>query len=81
MIGIISLILVDFFYAGYQNWYNEHLLNKTVEKDTQFKINDLDDEFIPRPLVIDRLKKIFQLNKNQSYYHVVYGDMVLEKLH
>ncbi|CAB4436554.1 unnamed protein product [Rhizophagus irregularis] len=74
VVSIISLILVDFFYAGYQNWYNEHLLNKTVEKGTQFKIDVLNDKFIPRPLVIDRLKKIFQPNRNQSYYHVVYGE-------
>ncbi|CAB5382713.1 unnamed protein product [Rhizophagus irregularis] len=74
VVSIISLILVDFFYAEYQNWYNEHLLNKTVEKDTQFKIDILDDEFIPQPLIIDRLKKIFQPNRNQSYYHVIYGE-------
>ncbi|PKB92561.1 hypothetical protein RhiirA5_444233 [Rhizophagus irregularis] len=74
VVSIFSLILVYFFYAGYQNWYNEHLLNKTVEKGTQFKIDVLDDEFISQSLVIDHLKKIFQPNRNQSYYHVVYEE-------
>ncbi|CAG8735848.1 22006_t:CDS:2, partial [Racocetra persica] len=72
--GVISLISVDLLYAGYRNWHNEHLLNKTVEKGTRPEIDVSDDELVPRPLVVDRLKKIFQPNRNQSYYFVVCGE-------
>ncbi|RGB22461.1 P-loop containing nucleoside triphosphate hydrolase protein [Rhizophagus diaphanus] len=72
--GIIGLILVDLFYAGYQNVRNERLLNKTVEKGTQPEINISDDEFVPRPLIVDRLKKIFQPDINQPSYYVVCGE-------
>lgn len=72
--GVISLILADLFYAEYQNKHNVRLLNKTVEKGTRPKIEVSDDEFAPRPLVVDHLKEIFQPNRNQSYYHVVCGE-------
>ncbi|GBC25185.2 P-loop containing nucleoside triphosphate hydrolase protein [Rhizophagus irregularis DAOM 181602=DAOM 197198] len=42
----------------------------TVEKGTRPIIDISDDELVPRPLVVERLKKIFQPNRNQSFYHV-----------
>ena len=74
MAGVIGLISVDLLYAGYRNRCNKRLLNKTVEKGTRPKIDVSDDEFVSRPLVVDRLKKILQPSKNQAYYHVVCGE-------
>ena len=74
MAGVIGLISVDLLYAGYRNRCNKRLLNKTVEKGTRPKIDVSDDEFVPRPLVVSRLKKILQPNRNQSSYHVVCGE-------
>ena len=34
----------------------------------------LEDEYVPQPKVIERLKGIFQPNKNHSYYHAVCGE-------
>src|ERR1044072_8888765 len=65
---------MDLLYARYQNRHNKHLLNKTVEKGIQPKIDVSDDEFVSRLLVVNRFKKILQPNRNQSYYHVVYGE-------
>jgi len=64
---------VDLLYAWHRNRCNEHLLNETVEKGTQPEIDVL-DELVPRPLVVERLKKILQPHKNQSFYHVVCGE-------
>ncbi|CAJ0763707.1 9840_t:CDS:2, partial [Entrophospora sp. SA101] len=58
--GLAGFVLVDLLYAWYQNRYNKHLLNETVEKGTRPEIDVLDDEFIPQPLV--------------SFYHVVCGE-------
>ncbi|PKY51000.1 hypothetical protein RhiirA4_531788 [Rhizophagus irregularis] len=63
----------DIIYAWRKNKYNVHILNKTVEKGTRPKIDISDDELVPRLLVVERLKKIFQPNRNQSFYHVVCG--------
>ena len=65
---------MDLLYARYQNRHNKHLLNKTVEKGIQPKIDVSDDEFVSRLLVVNRFKKILQPNRNQSYYHVVCGE-------
>jgi hypothetical protein len=74
-VGVIGLLIsVDLLYAGYQNKCNERLLNETVEKGTRPKFNISNDEFVPRPLVVDHLKKIFQPNINQSSYYVVCGE-------
>jgi hypothetical protein len=72
--GIIGLISVDLLYARYQNRCNECLLNETVEKGTRPEFYISDDVFIPQPLVVDRLKKIFQPNINQSSYYVICGE-------
>ncbi|CAB4383260.1 unnamed protein product [Rhizophagus irregularis] len=63
----------DIIYAWRKNKYNIHLLNKTVEKGTRPKIDISDDELVPRLLVVERLKKNFQPNRNQTFYHVVCG--------
>jgi replication-associated recombination protein RarA len=62
---------VDLLYAWYWNRCNENCLIETVEKSTQPKISD---EFIPRSLVEEGLKQIFQSPKNHSYYHVICGE-------
>ncbi|CAG8756702.1 5342_t:CDS:2, partial [Rhizophagus irregularis] len=72
--GVISLISTDLLYAWYRNRHNERLLNKTIEKGTRPKIDVLDDEFVPRPLVVNRLKQILQPDIKQSSYHVVCGE-------
>jgi Holliday junction resolvasome RuvABC ATP-dependent DNA helicase subunit len=64
-------MLVDLLYAWYQNRCNKNRLIETVEKGTQPKISD---EFIPRPLVEEGLKQIFQPSKNHSCYHVICGE-------
>ena len=75
LIAILGLFIPgDILYAWCRNKCNVNLLNTTVEKGTRPKINVSDDEFVSRPLVIDRLKKILQPNRNQSYYHVVCGE-------
>ncbi|UZO18307.1 uncharacterized protein OCT59_009623 [Rhizophagus irregularis] len=78
----LSFIFIpgDIIYAWRKNKYNAHLLNKTVEKGTRPIIDISDDELVPRPLVVERLKKIFQPNRNQSFYHVVCGEHGTGKL-
>ncbi|GBB88550.1 hypothetical protein RclHR1_01510001 [Rhizophagus clarus] len=71
---IAGLVSVDLLYAWLLNKYNEHLVNNTVEKGTQPEIYISDDQLFPRPLVVDRLKKIFQPDRDQSFYHVVCGE-------
>ncbi|RGB21981.1 P-loop containing nucleoside triphosphate hydrolase protein [Rhizophagus diaphanus] len=70
----LSLISTDLFYAWYQNKSNERLLKKTIEKGTRPKIDVADDEFVPRPLVVNRLKRILQPGIKQASYHVVCGE-------
>ncbi|CAG8655105.1 6403_t:CDS:2, partial [Ambispora gerdemannii] len=72
--GLVGLISVDLLYAWYRNGCNERLLNETVEKGTRPGIDVLNDELVSRPLVVDRLKKIFQPHRNQSFYHMVCGE-------
>ncbi|CAG8567368.1 9424_t:CDS:2 [Ambispora leptoticha] len=72
--GLVGLISVDLLYAWYRNGCNERLLNETVEKGTRPEIDVLNDELVSRPLVVDRLKKIFQPHRNQSFYHMVCGE-------
>ncbi|CAB4391553.1 unnamed protein product [Rhizophagus irregularis] len=75
LISILSVFIPgDILYAWGQNEYNVYLLNKTVKKGTRPKINVSDDEFVLRSLVVDRLKKILQPNRNHSCYHVVCGE-------
>ena len=73
-ISFFGFFLGDILFAWSLNKYNEHLLNKTVEKGTRPEIDVSDDEFVPRLLVVDRLKEIFQPYRNQSFYHVVCGE-------
>src|SRR4051812_35673860 len=55
LIAILGLFIPgDIFYAWCRNKCNVNLLNTTVEKGTRPKINVSDDEFVSRPLVIDR---------------------------
>ncbi|CAG8697151.1 7158_t:CDS:2, partial [Ambispora gerdemannii] len=69
--GLVGLISVDLMYAWYRNRCNERLLNETVEKGTRPGAEISSDKFVPRPLVVDRLKKIFQPYEDQSFYYMV----------
>uniref|UniRef100_U9UFP3 ATPase AAA-type core domain-containing protein n=2 Tax=Rhizophagus irregularis TaxID=588596 RepID=U9UFP3_RHIID len=75
---VVSILLFfvsgDVIFAWIRSLYNENLLNKTVEKGTQPKIDISDDEFVSRPQVIERFKKILQPHKNHSYYHLICGE-------
>ncbi|CAJ0756981.1 11070_t:CDS:2 [Entrophospora sp. SA101] len=72
--GFLGFISVDLLYAWYRNWHNERLITNTIEKGTRPETDVSDDEFVPRPLVVERLKRIFQPYKNQSFYHMVCGE-------
>ncbi|CAB5116312.1 unnamed protein product [Rhizophagus irregularis] len=74
--GIYSSLFVsgDVLYACCRSLYNENLLNKTVEKGTQPKIDISNDEFVSRPQVVERIKEILQPHKNHSYYHLICGE-------
>ncbi|CAB4490183.1 unnamed protein product [Rhizophagus irregularis] len=78
-VGILASILLffvsgDVLYACCRSLYNENLLNKTVEKGTQPKIDISNDEFVSRPQVVERIKEILQPHKNHSYYHLICGE-------
>ncbi|RIA89997.1 hypothetical protein C1645_738186 [Glomus cerebriforme] len=79
VVGLLVSILIffisgDVIYAWGRSKYNEYLLNKTVEEGIQPKIDISNDEFVSRPLAVDRLKKILQPHRNHSYYHVICGE-------
>ena len=61
-------------YAWYRNRCNECLLNETVEKGTRPDVGVSEDKLVPRPVIIERLKKIIQPYEDQSYYNVVCGE-------
>ncbi|RHZ90216.1 hypothetical protein Glove_2g35 [Diversispora epigaea] len=61
------------FFTYCQNKYNDNHLVKVIEKGTQLKTDVLIDKFIPRPLIMDYLKNIFQPSSSQSFYHIIYG--------
>jgi len=75
-VGSILLFFIsgDVIYAWGRSKFNEYLLNKIVEEGTRPKINISDDEFVSRPLIVDRLKKILQPHRNQSYYYLIFGE-------
>ncbi|RIA92508.1 P-loop containing nucleoside triphosphate hydrolase protein [Glomus cerebriforme] len=72
--GKILKMLGDILFALSINLYNQRCLNKIVEKGTRPVVETSDDELIPRPEIIERLKKIFQPCKSQSSYHMVCGE-------
>ncbi|PKK60739.1 hypothetical protein RhiirC2_792882 [Rhizophagus irregularis] len=72
--GIAIFLSGDFANAWYQNEYNKNLLKNTIEKGTQPVTDILDNEFIPRTLLIKRFKEILQPDKDQSFYHVICGE-------
>ncbi|RIA89090.1 hypothetical protein C1645_738900 [Glomus cerebriforme] len=59
-------------YCWYQNICNERLLNETIEKGTWPKISE--DNLVPRPVIVEHLKRILWPSKDQSFYHVVCGE-------
>ena len=61
-------------YAWYRNRCNERLLNETVEKGTRPDVGVSEDKLVPRPVIIERLKKIIQPYEDQSFYNVVCGE-------
>jgi Cdc6-like AAA superfamily ATPase len=82
VLGIIGLLLAilgffctgDLIFSFFQNRSNKSYLIETLEKGTQPKIDVLDDELFPRPIVVNLLKNIFQPGRKQSYYHTICGE-------
>jgi len=72
--GIVGVISVDLLYAWYRNRCNERLLNETVEKGTRPGVGISSDKFVPRPEIVERLKRIFQPYDDQSFYYMVCGE-------
>ncbi|CAG8448034.1 9025_t:CDS:2 [Ambispora leptoticha] len=72
--SLVGLISVYLLYAWYRNGCNERLLNETVEKGTRPDVRVSGDKLVPRPLIIERLKKILQPDEDQSFYHMVCGE-------
>ncbi|RIA90851.1 P-loop containing nucleoside triphosphate hydrolase protein [Glomus cerebriforme] len=73
-IGFMIFISGDLLYAWYLDSCNESLLNETMEKGTRPDVGIKEDELVPRPVVIERLKKILLPRKDQSFYYVVCGE-------
>ncbi|CAG8598372.1 11398_t:CDS:1, partial [Funneliformis caledonium] len=72
-------ILADFLFALAVNKFSEYRVNSALKNGTRPKSKVLEDEFVPRPQISEILKKIFQPNEHQSYYHVVCGEHGTEK--
>ncbi|RIA98168.1 hypothetical protein C1645_731928 [Glomus cerebriforme] len=74
--GVISgfAISADLFYAWYLNSHNENLLNETLEKGTRPNVRISEDKLVSRPVIVERLKKIFLPYENQSTYYVICRD-------
>ncbi|RHZ79659.1 hypothetical protein Glove_142g57 [Diversispora epigaea] len=72
--GLAFFISGDNLYSWYVNRGYERRLDETMEKGTRPENDTSDGESVSRPLMVDRLKKVFQPYKNQSYYHMVCGE-------
>ena len=73
VVAFVTLISVDFLYAWYLNSRNERLLNNTVEKGTRPNVKK-ENKLVPRPDIVERLKKILQPDEDESSYYVVCGE-------
>ena len=67
-------ILADFFFALVVNKVSEYRVSLALGNGTRPKVKVLEDELVLRPQITATLKKIFQPNEHQSYYHVVCGE-------
>ncbi|RIA81853.1 hypothetical protein C1645_836302 [Glomus cerebriforme] len=72
--GIAFFISVDNVYSWYVNGCNKRLLNKTIEKGTRPDVGISGDKLVPRPVIVERLKKVLQPYEDQSFYYVVCGE-------
>jgi hypothetical protein len=72
--SFFSFIIGDVLVACFLNKYNRYCLNNFVEKGTRPAVKIIDEEFVPRPLIVDRLKGILQPSRNQSFYYLVCGE-------
>jgi hypothetical protein len=74
--GIVGgfAISVDLLYTWYRNSHNESLLNETLEKGTRPYVGISEDELVPRPVIVERLKKILLPHEDQSNYYVICGE-------
>ncbi|CAG8734345.1 14477_t:CDS:1, partial [Funneliformis mosseae] len=66
-------ILADFLFALAVNKISKYRVNSALKNGTRPKSKVL-EEFVPRPQISEILKKIFQPNEHQSFYHVVCGE-------
>ncbi|GBB88178.1 hypothetical protein RclHR1_01470026 [Rhizophagus clarus] len=64
----------DLCLACCQNKRNDIYLIKVVEEGTQLKISIPDDKLIPRPIIVNLLKNIFQPDKDQACYYTICGE-------
>ncbi|CAG8445004.1 9267_t:CDS:2 [Ambispora leptoticha] len=64
----------DLVYLWWVSQSNERRVNKFMEKGTRPQDTVSEDKLIPRPEIVERLKKIFQPGEDHSYYHVVCGE-------
>jgi hypothetical protein len=71
--GAIFLV-GDLIYLGWVNQTNARHVSKTLERGTQPEESVSKDKLISRPNVVERLKEIFQPNKDHSHYHVICGE-------
>ncbi|RHZ53141.1 hypothetical protein Glove_450g35 [Diversispora epigaea] len=72
--GGVIFFAGDLLYTWLVSRSNERLVNETMEKGTRPESTVSEDEYIPRPGIVDLLERIFQPSKNHSYYHVVCGE-------
>src|SRR5688572_1449188 len=71
--GITFVVLADVLYTWCRSNYNESLLNETIEKGNRPDVIIEKDELLPRPVIVEHLKKILLPHKNQFKYHVICG--------
>jgi len=68
------LLTGDCIYYMWMISSNNRRVNKTIEKGTQPQDKVSEDKFIPRYEIMVQLRKIFQPDKDQSSYYVIYGE-------
>lgn len=73
-IPIYLYLAVDIFLYPYINWINKCKINKRMKIGTKPEMDIPDSKFIFRPEIAKYFEKIFQPDKDQSNYHIIYGN-------
>src|SRR4051812_10029201 len=74
ILGSLLFLIGDGIFVWWVYRTNEQHINEIMEKGTRPQSIGTDDEYVSRHKDIERLKIIFQPNKNHAYYHTVYGE-------